>query len=468
MNSAEHIKSTFESQQRAFGPLAVKDRLRHLSDIENWITTHKQEIVDAHFKDLSRPESEVELAEIWYVMSEIKLAKRNLRQWMSPKRKGLSTLALLPAQAWVHTEPKGVVLIISPWNFPFNLTVGPLVSALAAGNRVMIKPSEITPKVSALIEKMVTDLFEPNHVVVFQGDAETSRSLLELPFHHIFFTGSSAIGKIVMSAAAKHLSSVTLELGGKSPTIIDDTAHLDMTVKKLTWGKCINAGQSCIAPDYVLVHHSVKDAFILKLSNRLNDVFGSTIEAKIASPDFGRIVNSHHWNRVNTMLETAIQEGATIAHGGEKNEKNKFIETTLLDNVTPDLKIMEEEIFGPLLPILSYEDIDECLSIINARHKPLALYMFSNSKKNINKVIQNTSSGGMVINEINSHFLNLELPFGGVNASGFGRSHGYGGFRSFSNERAMLKNGRLSQIGLIFPPYTKWTKKMIRFVTRYL
>ena len=462
------IKTIFNSQNIPCPNPTIKERLNQLALIENWINEHESEIVDTHIQDLGKPKSEVDLTEIWYVMSEIKLVKKNLRYWMSLKRKGVSSFSLFPAKAWIHTEPKGVVLIISPWNFPFNLTVGPLVSALAAGNRVIIKPSEMTPNVSALIEKMVTDLFDSNTVSVFQGDVSVSSELLKLPFHHIFFTGSPEVGKIVMSAAATHLASVTLELGGKSPTIIDETADIGMAVKKIAWGKCMNAGQSCIAPDYILVHENVKDEFVSKLSNRLDMVFGKTLEEKKSSKDYGRIVNSPHWTRINQLLESAINEGARVAHGGGKDEIDKFIEPTLIDDVTPNMKIMSEEIFGPLLPIIIFKNLNECLEIILDRPKPLALYMFSNSRKNIEYIIQNTSSGGMVINEVNSHFINLELPFGGVNTSGFGRCHGFEGFRSFSNERSILKNGRFSQIGLVFPPYTKWTKRIIHFVTKYL
>ncbi|MBT6867371.1 MAG: aldehyde dehydrogenase family protein, partial [Candidatus Marinimicrobia bacterium] len=358
------MNSIFEAQSKPQSNTTIKERLNHLCCIENWIKDHESDIVEAHFQDLGKPKSEVDLAEIWFVMSEIKMAKKNLQQWMSPKRKGISSLALFPAKAWVHMEPKGVVLIISPWNFPFNLTVGPMVSALAAGNRIMIKPSEMTPNVSALIEKMVADLFETNMVAVFKGDATVSTELLKLPFHHIFFTGSSHVGKIVMSAAAKHLASVTLELGGKSPTIIDNTAHIGMAVKKIAWGKCINAGQSCIAPDYILVHENVKDEFVFKLSQRLNEVFGESLEDKKLTKDYGRIVNSNHWLRINSLLENAIKEGASIAHGGGKNKAQYFFEPTLLDNVTLDMDIMTEEIFGPLLPIIPFKDLNECLKII--------------------------------------------------------------------------------------------------------
>ena len=387
---------------------------------------------------------------------------------MTNQEKSVSTMALMTARYWINYEPKGVVLIISHWNFPFNLTVGPLLSALAAGNRIMIKPSEMTPNVSALIEKLVTDLFKPSHVAAFQGDAEVAKSLLQLPFNHIFFTGSPEVGKFVMSAASKNLASVTLELGGKTPTIIDETANLDMAVNKIAWGKCINAGQSCIAPDYIFIHQSLKERFIQKLSVKLNEVFGMNSEEKQSSPDYGRIVNNYHWKRVNHLLETTIREGGTIVYGGGKDEEKNFIEPTVLDKIIPEMKIMKDEIFGPLLPILSFISLKECINFINSRPKPLALYIFSNSRKNIDFMIQNTSSGGMVINEVKSHFLNLNLPFGGVNASGLGRSHGEAGFQTFSNARAMLKNVRMSMIGLVFPPYTKWTKKIIRLISRYL
>ena len=468
LDHANDIQSVFSSQLEARSIPVLKKRLNHLSRIENWIKDHHKEIIDVHKQDLGKPDSEVELAEIWYVLSEIKLVRRNIRRWMTNQEKSVSTMALMTARSWIHYEPKGVVLIISPWNFPFNLTVGPLVSALAAGNRIMIKPSEMTPNVSALIEKLVTDLFKPSHVAVFQGDAEVAKSLLQLPFNHIFFTGSPEVGKFVMSAASKNLASVTLELGDKTPTIIDETANLDMAVNKIAWGKCINAGQSCIAPDYIFIHQSLKERFIQKLSVKLNEVFGMNSEEKQSSPDYGRIVNNYHWKRVNHLLETTIREGGTIVYGGGKDEEKNFIEPTVLDKIIPEMKIMKDEIFGPLLPILSFISLKECINFINSRPKPLALYIFSNSRKNIDFMIQNTSSGGMVINEVKSHFLNLNLPFGGVNASGLGRSHGEAGFQTFSNARAMLKNGRMSMIGLVFPPYTKWTKKIIRLISRYL
>ena len=468
MTTYKDIDIIFNKQLQNNSPLALSKRIEYLIRVEEWIKSNKKVIKEAHYKDLQKPESEIELAEIWYVLSELKIAKKNLRRWMRPKRMGKSTLALSTAHAWLHYEPRGVVLIIAPWNFPFNLTIGPLVSALAAGNRIIVKPSELTPNVSEMMEKMINELFKPERVAFFQGNQDVAQALLKHPFHHIFFTGSPSIGKIVMEAAAKHLSSITLELGGKSPTIIDDTAKMEMATKKLAWGKCLNLGQSCISPDYILVHNSKKDQLINQLSNKLNMIYGKSFEEKLKSPDLARIVNEHHFDRLDRLLCSAIDQGATIAHGGGKDRQNLFIEPTILDSINLEMNIMKEEIFGPLLPIISYTDLRDCIEIINQRTKPLALYVFSQSKKNIKTIIDNTSSGGMVINEVKSHFLNLELPFGGVNTSGIGRSHGYNGFLSFSNERSMQKNGSLSMIGLTFPPYTEWRKKMIRFVARYL
>ena len=259
MDIAKDIKTIFNKQLNNTGNISLKRRIKYLNDIKNWINSNKTRIIDAHYSDLRKPVSEIEIAEIWYVLSEIKIAKKNLKNWMKPKKVGASTLALITAKSWIHYEPKGVTLIIAPWNFPFNLTLGPVISALAAGNKVIVKPSEMTPNVSQLIAQMVNDIFEPEEVAVFQGDYNIATELLTYPFNHIFFTGSPHIGKKIMRSASKNLSSVTLELGGKTPTIIDETANLDMAVKKIAWGKCINLGQSCIAPDYILIHKDLKE-----------------------------------------------------------------------------------------------------------------------------------------------------------------------------------------------------------------
>ena len=313
MNRTQNIDAIFKSQIKNTLPTTLQDRIDYLSRIEQWIELNRDSIIEAHFSDLHKPESETELAEIWYVLSEIKLAKNNLRKWMRSKRMGASTLALLTAQSWVHYEPRGVVLIIAPWNFPFNLTIGPLISALAAGNRVIIKPSEMTPHVSNLISEMINELFEPNRVAIFQGDQKVAQSLLKYPFHHIFFVGSPSVGKIVMAEAAKHLSSITLELGGKTPTIIDKTANVKMAINKLAWGKCLNLGQSCISPDYMLIHESKKNEFLEGLSKKINDVYGESYEEKKKSDHLARIVNQRHWDRLDSLIISSIDKGANLS-----------------------------------------------------------------------------------------------------------------------------------------------------------
>ena len=468
MDYRGHIHSIFNRINSNLMVPTIRERKRHLLNLKNWINENRQQIIDTLYIDLGKPEPEVELAEIWYVLSEIKLARRKLSQWAKPKKVGTSTSTLFTASSYIHYEPKGVVLIIAPWNFPFNLAIGPLVSAIAAGNKVIIKPSELVKSTSELIERMVKEIFDPEYVTVFQGGVEISETLLELPFNHIFFTGSPTVGKKVMSKASNNLSSITLELGGKSPTIIDQTANLDLAVKKIIWGKFINAGQSCIAPDYILVQELIKEKFIQKIKDRLNFVFGKTAQEKELSPDYGRIVNKHHWKRLNKLLEIAHVEGANIVSGGDINELKNYIAPTILDNINPKMKLMGEEIFGPLLPIISYQSLEKCLSIINELPNPLALYIFSNSKHNIKEIIQKTSSGSVVINEVKTQFTNLKLPFGGVNHSGIGSSHGEFGFKSFSNYRSILKNGKWSIVVFTFPPYNGFKKKLIQFVRTFL
>ena len=468
MNQLEHITHIFETQRNQISYPNLSHRKENLRKLRDWILTNKSAIHEAHHLDLRKPESEVDLAEIWYVTSEIKLALRNIEDWLRPQPYGVSSLALITARSWTFAEPKGNVLIIAPWNFPFNLSIGPLVSALAAGNRVILKPSELTPNVSALIEKMVSECFDETEAKVFQGAVETAQHLLSHPFDHIFFTGSPAVGKIVMSAAAKHLSSVTLELGGKSPAIIDETADMKMAVKKLVWGKFINMGQSCIAPDHIMVHQSKMDELVEAIQGRIKTVYGNTFEERKQSRDIARIVNQHHFERVKGMLDKALSEGATLIHGGENDAGDLYLDLAVLSNISLDMSIMNEEIFGPILPIVPFNSLDECVSQINKRPKPLAIYLFSSSHKNKQKITQEISAGGMVINEVKTHFLNLKVPFGGVNNSGLGRSHGFAGFREFSNEKTMLENGKFSTLNLIFPPYTNFTKKLIKFFTKYL
>ena len=340
-----------------------------------------------------------------------------------------------------------------------------LVAAVAAGCTVIIKPSEFTPHTSALVKEILGKVFAENEVAVIEGDYTISSELLKLKFDHIHFTGSPAVGKVVMRAAAEHLTSVTLELGGKSPVIIDETANIDAAVKKITWGKYLNCGQTCIAPDYILVHDSKKDEFVTKLDANIKKVFGADAEK---SPDMGRIVNNKHFNRIKGLLDEAVSNGAKIETGGQTNEADNFIAPTVISNVSYDSKIMQEEIFGPILPVLSYHNTDDALNVINGKEKPLALYIFSGSSQKQDYWLDHTSAGGSCINDNLVHITQPNLPFGGVNNSGIGKSFGFYGFKEFSNERAVLKalhSG--SVVAPLWQPYGKLAKFVADLMIKY-
>ena len=329
------------------------------------------------------------------------------------KPKSVSTpMPMLGTKAKVQFEPKGVALIISPWNYPFNLAIGPLVSALAAGCPSIIKPSELTPHTSALIAEMIQDIFNEDEVTVIQGDASTAQALLDLPFDHIFFTGSPQIGKIVMENAAKHLASVTLELGGKSPTIVTDSADIKDAAQKIIYGKLVNCGQTCVAPDYILVHESQKDLLLAELKQAIQQMYDPDYKGIENSKDMARIVNDRHFSRLKSYLDDAAEKGAEIEFGGKSNHHHRFIEPTLLTNVQDEMLVAQEEIFGPILPILTYTDLQEAIDYINKKPKPLALYIFDQSKQ-YEEVLLQTSAGGAVINDCVLHFIHNELPFGG-------------------------------------------------------
>jgi aldehyde dehydrogenase (NAD+) len=443
-----------------------RQRVEKLKKLHKEILMHQAEIREALWTDFRKPGAEVDFSEIYPITSEIKFITSRLRSWMKPRRV-LPTLALAGTRSRLQFEPKGVVLIISPWNFPFMLAMSPLLAAVAAGNAVVIKPSEMTPAVSSVIKKIVANVFDANEVIVVEGDATTAGALLALPFNHIFFTGSPRVGRIVMAAASRHLSDVTLELGGKSPVIVLPDANLDDTADKLVFGKCMNAGQTCVAPDYLLVHESVKSALIEKVKSRFESRYG-TAESTIQSPDFARIINDLHFKRITNLINQAIATGAKIVYGGETNSEHRYISPTLIDNVQPDMNIMNEEIFGPVLPIISFTDINQALSIINARPKPLALYIFSKNKKLINQILGATSAGGSCVNDLIIQFGHHNLPFGGVNNSGIGASHGWYGFKAFSHQRPVLINPiGWNPMKWMYPPYTPGVRKLINLAIRW-
>ena len=467
---AKKIKAVFNRQktyQKEIGIMTYDDRKKRIKKILNAMYRYRPEITKALTQDLNKNQAEVDLTEIMVVTGEAKHALRHLKKWMKPYR--VSTpLALIGSRSYIYSEPKGVVLIISPWNFPINLTFGVLVTAIAAGNSVIIKPSEMTPRTSAIMDKIVKKLFSQEEIAVFQGGPEVSIELLKMPFNHIFFTGAPSIGKEVMKAAAKNLTSVTLELGGKSPTIVDETANLEEAATKIAWSKFTNNGQMCIAPDYLYVHEGVKEKLLEELEARVNRFYGKTSKEKKKSPDYSRIVNKKHFERLKSILKDALSKKMTARMGGNIDAGQKYIEPTILTDVKENSKVMKQEIFGPILPVLSYKSIDEPLEFVNKGEKPLALYIFSKDKKNIKHVIEHTRAGGGCINDCAVHFFNNNLPFGGSNNSGIGKAHGIFGFKAFSNERGILKRRRFGEPMLMMPPINNIKQKMVEFTIKYL
>ena len=441
-------------------------RSAKLKSIETWLLNHREEIQEAMLADYSKPSSEVDLTEIWACVTEIRHIRRQLNKWMRPK-KVPPTLTMAATDAWIQNEPKGVVLIIAPWNFPFNLTISPLVCAIASGNCVIVKPSELTPNSSKLMSRMTSGLFEENEVSFIEGDGSVAAALLEKPFHHIFFTGSPKIGRIVMEKAAKHLSTVTLELGGKSPTIVDKTANLKDAAKKISWGKFLNCGQICLAPDYLLVHESVKEKLLLNLKAISSKQFGGENRSPKESKDYSRIVNNKHYSRLNSLIEKSTLGGAQLFMGGESDSASNYIAPTILTNIEKDSPIMSEEIFGPILPVITFKKLKEATDFINEQPKPLGLYIFSKKTKNIDFILDNTSAGGTCINDTILHYMHLNLPFGGINTSGFGRARGLAGFEAFSNQRSIMKQSLLSPMKLLYPPYTRKVKRFIKLALKY-
>ena len=464
MNLYQEQFNSLKNNQFKIGNTTSKQRIKKLKDLKYALEyTYKQEIRKALYTDFKKPHIETDLTELYLVIKEIKIAISNLKKW-TLKHRVSTPLTLLGTSSWIHYEPKGVCLIISPWNYPVNLTFSPLVSAIAAGNVVMIKPSEMTTNTATIMEKIVNDVFEDNEVVLVQGDASVSQELLKLPFNHIFFTGSPRVGKIVMEAAAKNLTSVTLELGGKSPTIIDETANIQKAVRNLVWGKFLNTGQTCIAPDYVLIHESKKTEFVNAFVSKIKSYYSENPETSLS---FGRLINTRHFNRLVEYIQLAKENNATIEAGGNYSETDNFIAPTLISDVAENSELLQEEIFGPILPIKTYKKLDEVIEYVNSKERPLALYIYSNNQKNINYIINNTRAGGTCINTNALQFSNSELPFGGINNSGIGKTHGFFGFQEFSNQRSVLKRIAIGPIYLLFPPYTKLKQKIVDFTIKW-
>ncbi|WPF84923.1 aldehyde dehydrogenase [Staphylococcus aureus] len=443
------IEQKFYDSKAFFNTQQTKDisfRKEQLKKLSKAIKSYESDILEALYTDLGKNKVEAYATEIGITLKSIKNARKELKNWT--KTKNVDTpLYLFPTKSYIKKEPYGTVLIIAPFNYPFQLVFEPLIGAIAAGNTAIIKPSELTPNVARVIKRLINEAFDANYIEVIEGGIEETQTLIQLPFDYVFFTGSENVGKIVYQAASENLVPVTLEMGGKSPVIVDETANIKVASERICFGKFTNAGQTCVAPDYILVHESVKDDLITALSKTLREFYGQNIQQ---SPDYGRIVNLKHYHRLTSLLNSAQMN---IVFGGHSDEDERYIEPTLLDHVTSDSAIMQEEIFGPILPILTYQSLDEAIAFIHQRPKPLSLYLFSEDENATQRVINELSFGGGAINDTLMHLANPKLPFGGVGASGMGSYHGKYSFNTFTHEKSYIFKSTRLESGVHLPPY---------------
>ncbi len=452
----KQIIQYIEIQREFFSTNKTKEaafRLEQLRKLKHVIPKYQKQIEDALWKDLHKSPEESYLTEISIVNGEIDNHIKHLKKWMRAKRVP-TPLHLLPSKSRIIYEPLGVALIVAPWNYPFHLLINSLVGAISSGCCSILKPSPYAPNIAQVMDEMLSEIFDTNYVATVQGNRDTNRFLFEQRFDIIFLTGSPHLGKIAMKAASKYLTPIVLELGGKSPCIVDAEANLDIAARRLTWGKLINAGQTCIAPDYLFVHQSVKDDLLQKIIENIEKMYGKNIKDSRFYP---RIVNAKAVDRLSTLLN----EG-TIVYGGDVDKEERFISPTIIDNVKPDFAVMQEEIFGPVLPVMSFADIDEVLNYVQSHEKPLAFYYFGNNKK-AKEVLHKSTSGGACINDTLMHITNHHLPFGGVGNSGMGKYHGKDSFLAFSNSRAVVTTPTWIDLPLKYIPfkYFKWIKKIL-------
>ena len=433
----------------------INYRKEKLQDLLKSIMKHEDKIISSLYEDFKKPKFEAVVTETSYVISDLKHTLKNLNKWARPKYVFPSILNF-PSIDFILKEPYGEVLIIAPWNYPFQLALCPLIAAVAAGNKVVIKPSELTPATSAIINKIVKEVFDENHVQVVEGGITVSQDLLSKRWDYIFFTGSVAVGKIVAKAASHFMTPITLELGGKNPCIVDDNCIVQLTAKRIVWGKFINAGQTCIAPDYILVHYKIKLKLIKALQEEILAAYGEIPEE---SQDYTRIINEKNWKRLTQFLENQ-----SILFGGQSNPNTNYIAPTLINE--PDLNslVMQDEIFGPILPILSYENEDEIENIITNYEKPLALYVFSNDTKWARKIVEKYAFGGGCINDTIIHFSNSRLPFGGVGNSGNGAYHGKKSFDTFTHNKAIVQKATWLDLPMRYAPYKEKIKILQKFL----
>lgn len=436
-----------QTQRRFFLTGATKDisfRIKQLRVLKAAVEKNEPELLATLKADLGKPATEAYVAEIAETIFDIDYALKNIKRW-TRMQKVRTPFILFPADSYIYPEPYGTVLIISPWNYPFKLAASPLVGAIAAGNCAVVKPSELSQKTSQLVAKIIEENFAPEYVSVIQGGREEAQTLLFQKFDYIFFTGGAAVGKIVAEAAAKNLTAVTLELGGKNPCIVDENIDIEKTARRIAWGKFFNAGQSCIAPDYLLAHKTIKAKLLEKIKAAIEEFYGKN---SLESPDYGRIINERHFLRLAELLK----EGNAVL-GGKICAEKLYISPTIIDGIQWASEIMQEEIFGPILPVLEYENLDEIISILNERPKSLALYFFSNDKGKQEKILRGTSSGGVNINDTMAQVQNKSLPFGGVGESGMGAYQGKLTFDTFSHRKAVVKRSFCADPKMKYPPY---------------
>ncbi|SFS86521.1 aldehyde dehydrogenase [Paenibacillus sp. 453mf] len=456
MNGINEIVQRQKDYYSSGATRRLEFRLEQLRLLREGIVRRKSEILEAVRIDLNKSEQEAIMTEYGILLEEIDFIKKRLKGWMKRKRVKTSLKTHIGSKGYIVAEPYGTTLIIAPWNYPFQLALSPLLGAIAAGNTAVIKPSELTPHVSAVLNSLIGELYDPAYITVVEGAVETSQELLRQPFDKIFFTGSVAVGKVVMKAAAEQLTPLTLELGGKSPCIIHQDAHVKLAAKRVAFGKVTNAGQTCIAPDYLLVHESVRDAFVEEYAKAIKSFYGKD---PVEHTDYGRIVSPKHFERLQGFLQTG-----SIVLGGEVNEESLKIAPTILEGISWEDPVMQEEIFGPILPMMTYQHLDEVVHRVNARPKPLALYLFTENKMVQERIIEQISFGGGCINDTLMHVATPHLPFGGVGESGMGSYHGESSFAAFSHMKSVLKQTNKFDIKMKYP--SKNNLKIIRKVMK--
>jgi aldehyde dehydrogenase (NAD+) len=471
LSDAAAIDAIYEQQREAAATsprTTAPERRERLRRLERALLRQAGDVRRALYADFRKPRDEVDVTELNPTIGELRHSHAHVARWMRPVRVP-TPLALASASSEVRREPKGHVLILSPWNYPVFLTLAPLAAAVAAGNRAIVRPSEKVPHTAKVLDNIVAAAFDPREVAVVHGDVDVAEWLLARPFDHIFFTGSTPIGKHVMHAAAEHLTSVTLELGGKSPAIVDESADIALAAERIVWGKFINAGQTCVAPDYVLVHERRAEELIRRMRRALKRGFGKPNAVRSAArASVCQLIDQHAYARVADALAATVAAGAQIDAGGACDADDRWIAPTILSRVGPSSAIMQDEIFGPVLPVLTFSDRGEAIRFVNARPRPLALYVFGRSKRAVEAVLSGTTAGGSVVNNTVVHLANPNLPFGGTGASGIGNYHGEFGFRTFSHERAVVLQGGFSLVPLLYPPYGIRTRTVAAFVRRFL